>query len=66
MTKQTTIKDRKAFYTNVFKSEHGEVVLKDLVKRYFIKYNFDESHATMALKEGQRSVIQHILDMIEE
>lgn len=58
--------DKKQSYLNVFRSEPGSAVLKDLIKRFYIKHNFDESHATMSWREGRRDVIQHILDMIEE
>lgn len=58
--------NKKALYQTVFTSEHGEKVLADLVRGFYSKYTFNESHANMAYTEGRRSVIQHILDMLED
>lgn len=50
-------RDRIIAYKKIFKSEMGKHVLFDLMNRFHIL----NSHGGEALKEGQRSVVLHIM-----
>ena len=52
-------------YHTVFRSEAGERVLRDLMKRSFIwGTTFDSCAISMANNEGRRDNVLYILDMI--
>ena len=52
-------------YQKVFSSEDGEKVLKDLISLYCHHGTFNENPNKMYFKEGQRSVIQDILSLVD-
>ncbi len=48
-------------YRNIFGTEHGKLVLADLIKRYEMRPSFSTDALLMAFNEGQRNVILVIL-----
>lgn len=58
--------ERKQLYTNLFMSENGRTVIKDLLKKYELNNSsFNTDHSKMAYVEGQKDVIRFILKQIE-
>ncbi len=54
-------------YQNVFRSESGGRVLRDLMLENFIwRSTFNESATMMALSEGRREVVLEIMEMVRK
>ena len=60
------IKDLKRDYGITFGSKEGERVIADLRSAYYKRSSFSKDTNEMAYREGQRSVIIRIINLIEE
>ena len=60
------LKDIKKIYLSTFTSTEGETVLADLQSAYYRRSSFSKDPYETAYREGQRSVIIRILNLLEE
>jgi len=60
------LKDIKKIYLSTFASMEGETVLADLQSAYYHRSSFSKDPYETAYREGQRSVIIRILNLLEE
>jgi len=65
MNSEKEIKNLKLAYLHTFESEEGKKVLADLKRRcYYGTTTFTDNPALMAFNEGTRSIVLHILTMM--
>ena len=60
------LKDIKKIYLSTFACMEGETVLADLQSAYYRRSSFSKDPYETAYREGQRSVIIRILNLLEE
>ena len=60
------LKDLKKFYQITFDSNEGQQVLADLTSAYYHRSSFTKDPYDTAFKEGQRSVIIRIINLLKE
>ena len=60
------IKSLKRDYGITFGSKEGERVIADLRSAYYKRSSFSKDSNEMAFREGQRSVVIRIINLIEE
>ena len=58
------LKDIKKIYLSTFASMEGETVLADLQSAYYRRSSFSKDPYETAYREGQRSVIIRILNLL--
>lgn len=64
MSKRMTVNARA--YQKVFNSEEGKIILKDLMKRCYLKdTTYDGDQNAMMFREGTRSVVLHIFTQLK-
>lgn len=62
-TKHEVLKGK---YSEIFNSDAGQMVLEHLVDKYYVdKTTYSETTNEIIIKEGNRQVILHILNMIK-
>mgnify|MGYP006157713197 FL=1 len=62
----TDLKKLKQQYKITFSSKEGEKVLADLTSAYYHRSSFKENPYETAYREGQRSVLIRIINLIKE
>ena len=62
----TDLKKLKQQYKITFSSKEGEKVLADLTSAYYHRGSFKENPYETAYREGQRSVLIRIINLIKE
>ena len=62
----TDLKKLKQQYKITFSSKEGEKVLTDLTSAYYHRGSFKENPYETAYREGQRSVLIRIINLIKE
>ncbi|MDA9203596.1 hypothetical protein N9O38_00895 [Flavobacteriaceae bacterium] len=62
----TDLKQLKKQYKITFSSKEGEKVLADLTSAYYHRGSFKENPYETAYREGQRSVLIRIINLIKE
>jgi hypothetical protein len=62
----TDLKKLKQHYKITFSSKEGEKVLADLTSAYYHRGSFKENPYETAYREGQRSVLIRIINLIKE
>ena len=62
----TDLKELKQKYKITFSSKEGEKVLADLTSAYYHRSSFKENPYETAYREGQRSVLIRIINLIKE
>ena len=62
----TDLKKLKQQYKITFSSKEGEKVLADLTSAYYHRSSFKENPYETAFREGQRSVLIRIINLIKE
>jgi len=60
------LKQLKQQYKITFSSKEGEKVLADLTSAYYHRSSFKENPYETAFREGQRSVLIRIINLIKE
>ena len=63
---ENQLKNIKRDYRITFGSKEGERVIADLKSAYYKRSSFSKDTNEMAYREGQRSVIIRIINLIEE
>lgn len=64
MSKRMTVNARA--YQKVFNSDEGKTILKDLMKRCYLKdTTYDGDTNGMIFREGTRSVVLHIMQQLK-
>ena len=63
---ENQLKNIKRDYRITFGSKEGERVIADLRSAYYKRSSFSKDTNEMAYREGQRSVIIRIINLIEE
>jgi hypothetical protein len=62
----TDLKKLKQQYKITFSSKEGEKVLADLTSAYYHRGSFKENPYETAYREGQRSVLIRIINLLKE
>lgn len=65
-TSNKELKQLKRDYGITFSSKEGERVIADLKSAYYKRSSFSKDSNEMAYREGQRSVIIRIINLIKE
>tara|TARA_Y100000401_G_scaffold116976_1_gene124190 strand:+ start:3998 stop:4216 length:219 start_codon:yes stop_codon:yes gene_type:complete len=65
-TSNKELKQLKRDYGITFSSKEGERVMADLKSAYYKRSSFSKDSNEMAYREGQRSVIIRIINLIKE
>ena len=63
---ENQLKNIKRYYRITFGSKEGERVIADLRSAYYKRSSFSKDTNEMAYREGQRSVIIRIINLLEE
>ena len=63
---ENQLKNIKRDYRSTFGSKEGERVIADLRSAYYKRSSFSKDTNEMAYREGQRSVIIRIINLLEE
>ena len=63
---ENQLKNIKRDYRITFGSKEGERVIADLRSAYYKRSSFSKDTNEMAYREGQRSVVIRIINLIEE
>ncbi len=63
---ENQLKNIKRDYRITFGSKEGERVIADLKSAYYKRSSFSKDTNEMAYREGQRSVIIRIINLLEE
>ena len=63
---ENQLKNIKRDYRITFGSKEGERVIADLRSAYYKRSSFSKDSNEMAFREGQRSVVIRVINLIEE